>query len=102
MRQISAKSDVIKEYLQVSPISNLVSWSEAAFAFFECLPLTSLSSLLQCLQVRYERYIYWVGSCLTRKQYTRLERFAWDKPSIFSYGENKLRIQAQFFMCKLY
>ena len=79
MRQISAKSDVIKEYLQLSPISNLVSWSEAAFAFFDCLSLAGLSSLLQFLQVRYERYINWVGSCLTRKQYPRLESFGRDR-----------------------
>ncbi len=50
----------------------LISW---------CLLLSSLSSLVYCLWARPEAYprvelLKWVGSCLTHKHYTILERLA--------------------------
>jgi hypothetical protein len=51
----------------------------------ECLFLESLSSLVYCLWTRlgvyHRRYFTWVGSCLTHKDYTFLERLARDKRS---------------------
>jgi hypothetical protein len=51
----------------------------------ECLLLASLSSLVYCFRVRPgaypERCFTWVGSCLTCKHYTILERLARDKHS---------------------